>query len=104
MGLAISQLLAYRGATLSLADITAQAVETAAQSLTVNDQEHMYCVVDVRDSSSVDRWIEYTVQKYGRLDGAVRRLQRHMPAATSGNSFRVLGQHGWHHQSSQACN
>ena len=31
----------------------------------------MYTVVDVRDSHSVDVWIDSTVQKLGKLDGAV---------------------------------
>ena len=31
----------------------------------------MYTVIDVRQSSSIDAWIKTTVEKLGKLDGAV---------------------------------
>nr|POE48818.1 short-chain dehydrogenase reductase 2a [Quercus suber] len=71
MGLATAQLLAERGATLSLADINGRAVEQALNNLSSNQTQHMCTAVDVRDSSAVDSWIRTTVEKYGRLDGAV---------------------------------
>ncbi len=72
MGLATAQLLASRGAIISLADINEAAVKDATASLEHrNGQEHMYSVVDVQSSKGVDSWIEATVQKLGRLDGAV---------------------------------
>ncbi|KAI0908643.1 hypothetical protein F4823DRAFT_598092 [Ustulina deusta] len=72
MGLATAQLLASRGAIISLADINEAAVKDATASLEHrNGQEHMYSVVDVQSSKGVDSWIETTVQKLGRLDGAV---------------------------------
>lgn len=70
MGLATAKLLASRGAIVSLADINEGAVKTAAESLTGSDK-HMYAVVDVRHSRSVDAWIKSTVDKLGKLDGAV---------------------------------
>ncbi|KAJ6131313.1 hypothetical protein N7523_001773 [Penicillium sp. IBT 18751x] len=70
MGLATANLLASRGAIVSLADINEPAVKAATKSLTGSDQ-HMYTVVDVRYSHSVDAWIDSTVAKLGRLDGAV---------------------------------
>lgn len=70
MGLATANLLASRGAIISLADINEAAMKTAAASLPGNG-EHMYTVVDVRDSKSVNSWIEGTVQKLGKLDAAV---------------------------------
>lgn len=70
MGLAIAELLASRGATISLADINGEALKTAVQSLP-NSSKHVSTVVDVRSSKSVDDWIESTVQKLGKLDGAV---------------------------------
>ncbi|KAI1848130.1 hypothetical protein JX266_005843 [Neoarthrinium moseri] len=72
MGLATAQLLASRGALISLADINEAAVREATASLPKNGgKEHMYAVVDVRSSKSVDDWIEATVQTLGKLDGAV---------------------------------
>lgn len=34
-------------------------------------KDHVYTVVDVRDSKSVNAWIESTMNKLGKLDGAV---------------------------------
>jgi NAD(P)-dependent dehydrogenase (short-subunit alcohol dehydrogenase family) len=70
MGLATAKLLASRGATISLADINEEALKTGIQSLPVGDK-HMYTVVDVRKSASVNSWVESTVARLGRLDGAV---------------------------------
>lgn len=70
MGLATAQLLASRGAVISLADINEEGLRSAAASLG-NDQQHMYTVVDVRNSEQVNSWIKATVSKYSKLDGAV---------------------------------
>ena len=70
MGLATAELLASRGATISLADLNEAALRKAVELLTA-EKEHLATVVDVRESSSVNSWIEKTVQKYGKLDGAV---------------------------------
>ncbi|KAJ0122978.1 short chain dehydrogenase reductase protein [Diaporthe amygdali] len=70
MGLATAQLLATRGATISLADINQDGLKEAVRSLE-NSEKHIYTVVDVRNSQSVDAWITSTVAKFGRLDGAV---------------------------------
>ncbi|KAJ9654564.1 hypothetical protein H2201_008975 [Coniosporium apollinis] len=70
MGLATAKLLASRGAIISLADINQEAVKAAANSL-VGSEKHIAAVVDVRSSQSVNAWIESTVQKLGKLDGAV---------------------------------
>lgn len=70
MGLATAKLLASRGAIISLADINEEAVKAATESLTGSDK-HIAAVVDVRSSQSVNAWIESTVQKLGKLDGAV---------------------------------
>lgn len=80
MGLAVATLLASRGATISLADINAVALEIAAASLPEADR-HMCTVVDVRKSESVDSWIQSTVQKLGKLDGAVNMAGVITPAA-----------------------
>lgn len=70
MGLATAQLLASRGAIISLADINAKAVESAASSLPGGLEKHMHAVVDVSASASVDHWIDSIIQQFGRLDGA----------------------------------
>lgn len=72
IGLASAKLLAARGAILSLADINENALKSAIPSLAKhNEKGHIYNVVDVRDSSTVDSWIEATVRELGKLDGAV---------------------------------
>lgn len=70
MGLATAKLLASRGAIVSLGDINEASLKTAAKSLTA-EERHMYTVVDVRQSRSVDAWIRSTVDRFGKLDGAV---------------------------------
>jgi NAD(P)-dependent dehydrogenase (short-subunit alcohol dehydrogenase family) len=91
MGLSISRLLASRGAILSLADMNEDGLVKAIESLEsqevnanstpagVGNQEtlkskslrHIWTRVDVRDSASVNNWILRTVERLGRLDGAV---------------------------------
>jgi NADP-dependent 3-hydroxy acid dehydrogenase YdfG len=70
MGLATAQLLESCGASISLADINEEGLKSAIATLP-SSQEHMYTVVDVCDGGKVDSWIKSTVEKYGKLDGAV---------------------------------
>ncbi|KAF2154453.1 hypothetical protein K461DRAFT_327400 [Myriangium duriaei CBS 260.36] len=70
MGLATAKLLASRGALLSLADFNGTALQTALDSLP-GSESHILSVVDVRNSKSVDAWIQATIDKFGKLDGAV---------------------------------
>ncbi|KAG7409563.1 3-oxoacyl-[acyl-carrier-protein] reductase FabG [Fusarium oxysporum f. sp. rapae] len=69
MGLATAKLLAERGATISLADINEESLKKAKHSLSGN--KHIYQVVDVSKSDSVDAWIQKTVDTFGKLHGAV---------------------------------
>ncbi|CEI70633.1 hypothetical protein FVEN_g878 [Fusarium venenatum] len=69
MGLATAQLLASRGATISLADINEEALKSALNTLP--GTEHIYQVVDVSKSDSVNKWIQKIVETIGKLDGAV---------------------------------
>lgn len=78
MGLAISRLLASKGAILSLADMNEdgllkviESLGTEANGAQMNQRKHIYTRVDVRDSTSVNKWISQTVKQLGRLDGAV---------------------------------
>lgn len=41
----------------------------------------MHSVLDVRHSASVDQWIDATLKKFGRLDGAVNMAGVLTPAA-----------------------
>ncbi|OAA59187.1 short chain dehydrogenase/reductase family oxidoreductase [Niveomyces insectorum RCEF 264] len=92
MGLATAQLLAARGASVSLADINETALAAAVASLPVDaapGQKHMYSVVDVRSPAAVDAWIAKTVEDLGTrgggsgrgLDGAVNMAGIIAPAA-----------------------
>lgn len=70
MGLATANLLASRGASISLADINENAVVKAAEQLPFQGR-HIWTRVDVRDTGSVDAWVKETVDRLGRIDGAV---------------------------------
>ncbi|KAJ6441623.1 3-oxoacyl-[acyl-carrier-protein] reductase FabG [Purpureocillium lavendulum] len=80
MGLATVELLASRGAVISLADINEEAVKKACNSLP-DSAKHTYTVVDVRKAESVNQWIKTTKEKFGRLDGAVNMAGIITPAA-----------------------
>lgn len=69
MGLATAQLLASRGAIISLADINEDALCKAKESL--SGSKHIYQVVDISKSDSVNAWIQDIVRMFGKLDGAV---------------------------------
>ncbi|CAG7993148.1 unnamed protein product [Penicillium salamii] len=71
MGLAAAQLLASRGASISMADLNEEALKTAIDTLPGGHERHIAIRVDVRNETSVDSWIEKTVQRFGKLDGAV---------------------------------
>lgn len=69
---ATAQLLASRGARISVADPNEPGLQTAMATLPGSaDGKHMYQTGDVRSTGSVDAWIETTEQKLRRLDGAV---------------------------------
>ena len=71
MGLAAAQLLASRGASISMADLNEEALNTAIATLPGSHEKHIATRVDVRNEASVDSWIEKTVQRFGKVDGAV---------------------------------
>ncbi|RVX68444.1 hypothetical protein B0A52_07444 [Exophiala mesophila] len=71
IALSTAQLLASRGATLSLADTNQQGLDEAIKTLTTSrGGRHTSTVVDVRDSKAVDGWVAKTVADHGRLDAA----------------------------------
>ena len=72
IGLGVAKHLVAQGATVSLADISPDALRAAAAQLTgESKQQHvMTTIVDVSNRSQVESWIDRTVQRFGRLDGA----------------------------------
>lgn len=69
IGLACSQILISRGASIAIGDIDDSALETASQSL--QPAERVTCTkLDVSQRKSVDDWIDGVVKKFGKLDGA----------------------------------
>ncbi|CVL05309.1 related to D-arabinitol 2-dehydrogenase [Fusarium mangiferae] len=76
IGLATAQLLFSVGAKLSLSDRSPIPLEQAAQALLAahpnrNKQDILTAEVDVTSSAQVTSWIQETVKRFGRLDGAV---------------------------------
>jgi NAD(P)-dependent dehydrogenase (short-subunit alcohol dehydrogenase family) len=72
ISLATAQLLASRGAKLSLADIQGQELEKIKSDIISEspNAEVLVFSVDVRDYSQVENWIKKTKAHFGRLDGA----------------------------------
>lgn len=68
IGLATAQLLAKKGALLSICDVNEEALEEALTSLEGNG--HMGTLVNVSDATQVDKWVETTVARLGLLSGA----------------------------------
>jgi NAD(P)-dependent dehydrogenase (short-subunit alcohol dehydrogenase family) len=71
IGLATAKLLSPAGAKLSLADVNEDALRKVVSELEAEGGEVIGVKVDVRDSNQVDSWIKQTVDKFGKLDGAV---------------------------------
>jgi NAD(P)-dependent dehydrogenase (short-subunit alcohol dehydrogenase family) len=71
IGYATTELLASQGAIVSMADMNEKALLEAADKFTKAGGTVMTTVVDVRDEAQVDEWIRRTVEKHGKLDGAV---------------------------------
>jgi NAD(P)-dependent dehydrogenase (short-subunit alcohol dehydrogenase family) len=73
IGLATATLLVSQGAKVAISDINETNLSSAESSLKEackDGGEILATRVDVRDRSQVDNWVETTVQKFGKLDGA----------------------------------
>lgn len=69
MGACIAQVVASRGAIVSLADRNEVGLQKTLKSLPGN-KPHIYTVVDVCDVAAINSWMERTIRELGRLDGA----------------------------------
>lgn len=70
IALALTRLLASRGAKLALADLQKDGLDKIVAELHEQKIEAVGTVLDVSNSSAVDAWIQSTVAHFGRLDGA----------------------------------
>ena len=71
IGLATAHLLASRGASLSLADIAEEGLDAVAKAIKEeHNVEVMIFPLDVRKADQVKSWIEETISRFGKLDGA----------------------------------
>ena len=65
--------LISRGATVCMADVAKHALEKAAEKISQQfpDAKLTHTAVNVRDTQSVQTWIEATKEAFGRIDGCV---------------------------------
>ena len=75
IGLATSQMLYSRGASISIGDVDQDALDSATAYFnkgdSVNTNERvMLTKLDVGDGQQVDSWITATVERVGKLNGA----------------------------------
>ncbi|KAJ4156803.1 Short-chain dehydrogenase/reductase aba4 [Fusarium falciforme] len=70
IGLATAKILAQRGATVSIADIDPDARESAASYFRKQGTPFSATRVDISQRAEVERWLDDTLKKHGRLDGA----------------------------------
>lgn len=70
MGLSVAKKLRDKGAFLSLADVSQSSLDTAVQQLATPSEHILTTVVDVGSREAVEKWIDATMAKFGRLDGA----------------------------------
>lgn len=71
IGLATAHLLASHGASLSLADLNAPALDSLAAAISAEHPSTPVLThpVDVRDLAHVTAWISATKERFGALDG-----------------------------------
>ena len=70
IGLAVATQLANLGASIALADISSDALTTAVKELSAPSDRVLSTVIDVGDTAQVNAWVDSTVKRFGRLDGA----------------------------------
>lgn len=70
IGLATSQILVRRGASVAIGDIDEIALASAKEHLASAEERVLFTKLDVGDRKSVDEWIASAVEKFGGLTGA----------------------------------
>ncbi|KAK7178824.1 hypothetical protein DPSP01_014340 [Paraphaeosphaeria sporulosa] len=96
IGYETSLLLARQGAHLSVADVNEAALkEKAAEIEKVSTGKVIYTTVDVRKDDQVNAWIAKTVEKFGKLDGAVN-LAGVVPKVINKERVEDLNNEDWH--------
>lgn len=96
IGYATSLLLARQGAYLSIADVNPEALaEKAAEIEKVSTGKVFSTVVDVRKEDQVDSWIAKTVEKFGKLDGAIN-LAGVVPKGINKEGVENQSTEDWH--------
>lgn len=71
IGLATAHLLASRGAKLSLADVSSEALSKHAEDIKSQHKTDVITFpIDVRRYEQVENWIKETKRHFGQLDGA----------------------------------
>ncbi|KAI8627757.1 short-chain dehydrogenase [Xylariaceae sp. FL1651] len=70
IGLATSQILSERGATVCIADVDPAAMSKAEDYFQPLNVPYTITKVDISKREEVDSWIDGIVQKYGKLNGA----------------------------------
>ncbi|KAI0157310.1 NAD(P)-binding protein [Xylariaceae sp. FL1272] len=70
IGLATAQILSKRGATVAIADVDPSALEKTRAYFEPLNVPHTITKVDISKRDEVESWINGTVEKFGKLDGA----------------------------------
>ncbi|KAF2814998.1 NAD(P)-binding protein [Mytilinidion resinicola] len=83
IGLVTAKLLASRGARVSIGDVQEGPLDEAAKEIRSAGGEVMTFKMDVRDRKQVDAWIDATVSKFGKLNGAANL------AGVTGNAIGI---------------
>ena len=84
LGLAVSKYLLIRGATVSMCATSAENLSEASREIDdeLPDAKTRYwtCTVDIANLDDVRSWIQETVGRFGRLDGAANIAGKHRHA------------------------
>lgn len=94
IGLETAKLLAASGAKLSIADVREGPLNEAASSLPKGKGGVLTAVLDVTDADAVKSWIQSTVKKFGKLDGAAN-LAGVIPAGMGSERVEEMTDKDW---------
>lgn len=79
IGLSVALGLAARGASVSLADVKAEELQKAQETIAARypGSKVLTQIVDIRKRDQVDAWIALTKERFGRIDGCVNSAGMH---------------------------